>query len=404
MTNMKMIGNFVQFIRSGVTGRKSFGTAVKKLLQEWLTARNGNQLFIASIGHSQPSMADLVKMVHPKPVTHEQSEVFSYFVKGRKDHAEYPSKLSAFELFKKDQGAPLPDVPFRALTNCGLTTAHWKQIARNMPWNTLRMNLNMLERNGVFTDRKMVKELAEKLGNPEEVRRNNAFPYQLLTTYQNTNAPPAIKVALNQAMEIATENVPTFSGVPIVCIDKSGSMQSSVTGYRPGSTSVTKCQDVAALVASCMLRQNPDTICLGWDTSVIQFNLNPCDSILTNAERMRMNGGATDASCALTYLNRHKIKGDLVLYVSDNQSWYNCSYGWSNPTRMASEWNAFKKRNRKAKLVCVDITPGMSVQAPNNKDVLNIGGWNDSIWNIVHSFVEVGETTFSDVVKAYSPE
>src|ERR1700755_1708473 len=38
--NGKMLRNFVQVIRSGVTGRKSFGTAVKRLINNWLLERN----------------------------------------------------------------------------------------------------------------------------------------------------------------------------------------------------------------------------------------------------------------------------------------------------------------------------------------------------------------------------
>ena len=64
----KMLRNFVQIIRSGVTGRKSLGTAPKRLVQRWLAARTDDQLLRASVGQ-HPSLADIVKMVHPKPNT-----------------------------------------------------------------------------------------------------------------------------------------------------------------------------------------------------------------------------------------------------------------------------------------------------------------------------------------------
>jgi 60 kDa SS-A/Ro ribonucleoprotein len=62
----KMLRNFVQVLRSGVTGRKSLGTVPKKLAQRWLESRSDEQLFRASVGND-PSLADLIKMVHPKP-------------------------------------------------------------------------------------------------------------------------------------------------------------------------------------------------------------------------------------------------------------------------------------------------------------------------------------------------
>ena len=64
--NGKMLRNFAQIIRSGSTGRKSFGSKPKQLLQRWLLTASEKQLLNASIG-TRPSLADLVKMVHPRP-------------------------------------------------------------------------------------------------------------------------------------------------------------------------------------------------------------------------------------------------------------------------------------------------------------------------------------------------
>ena len=62
----KMLRNFVQIMRSGAVGRKSLGTLPKRLVREWLEARGEEALFRDSVGQS-PSLADIVKMVHPKP-------------------------------------------------------------------------------------------------------------------------------------------------------------------------------------------------------------------------------------------------------------------------------------------------------------------------------------------------
>src|SRR6185436_7929569 len=63
--NGKMLRNFVQIMRSGVVGRKSLGTAPKRLVRDWLDARDPVALFKASVGQD-PSLTDIVKMVHPK--------------------------------------------------------------------------------------------------------------------------------------------------------------------------------------------------------------------------------------------------------------------------------------------------------------------------------------------------
>ena len=68
-----------------------------------------------------------------------------------------------------------------------------------------------------------------------------------------------VRDALQDAMEIAIENVPEIDGKVYVFPDVSGSMHSPVTGYRKGATSAVRCIDVAALVAaaSCGRTRRP---------------------------------------------------------------------------------------------------------------------------------------------------
>ena len=65
INNGKMLRNFVHILRSGAVGRKSLGTRPKKLVQGWLNNATEAQLLAASVGNA-PSLADVVKMVHPK--------------------------------------------------------------------------------------------------------------------------------------------------------------------------------------------------------------------------------------------------------------------------------------------------------------------------------------------------
>src|SRR5574337_1286577 len=70
--NPKMLRNFVQVIRSGATGRKSLGTRPKRLIQNYLETLTDEQLFKADIGND-PSLHDIIKLVHPKPSNKKRS-------------------------------------------------------------------------------------------------------------------------------------------------------------------------------------------------------------------------------------------------------------------------------------------------------------------------------------------
>ncbi len=91
----------------------------------------------------------------------------------------------------------------------------------------------------------MARVIASRLSNPENVRKSKCFPYQLFTAYLHTTEVPAkIREALQDALEVATENVPDYSslvrGKTVVCVDVSGSMDAAVTGQRGTATTMLK--------------------------------------------------------------------------------------------------------------------------------------------------------------------
>ena len=56
--------------------------------------------------------------------------------------------------------------------------------------------------------------------------------------------------------------------------DVSGSMSMAVTGRRGrGATSKMRCVDVAALFAAAILRRNPDSVVIPFDTAVYEARL-----------------------------------------------------------------------------------------------------------------------------------
>lgn len=417
ITNGKMLMNFVQIIRSGVVGRRSFGSTLKRAIHNWLASRSGNALFTGSIG-SNPSFADIVKMVHPKPESDEKKAFYAYMIGREHDINALPSKVQDFEVFKlgKSQGVAhkldVPNVPFQMLSALNLNTKEWAAIARNMPWNALRMNLNTMHRHGVFNDREMVELVASKLADKEAVIKANAFPYQLLTAYQNTtDVPVAIRNALQEAMEYATLNVPAFDKLLAICPDVSGSMRHNrITGERQGASSVTTCNDVAALFTASLARKNRDAIILPFENHVRTIQLNPFDSVMTNAEKLgRIGGGGTNCSAPINTLCGYLgPKPEVVILISDNESWSGCDgfYGYSRysnqagMTNTAAAWRQYKQMVPNAKLILIDIVPGSTTTVNDQKDVFNVGGFSDRVWPAIENFLKTGSGTFVDVVNS----
>ena len=154
-----MVRTFVQILRSGAAGRKSLGTAPKSLVLRWLESRTDDQLFRASLGND-PSLADLIRMVHPKPATSSREALYGYLLGCKHDPQALPEIVQQFEAFKAGERDVIPDVPFQMLTALNLGKPEWTGIAKNASWQMTRMNLNTFARHGVFEGEAMIRMVA----------------------------------------------------------------------------------------------------------------------------------------------------------------------------------------------------------------------------------------------------
>lgn len=384
--NGRMLRNFVQIMRSGTVGRKSLGTLPKRLVLQWLEQRTDAELFAASVG-SSPSLADIIKMTHPKPTCEPRQALFAYLLGRKYEKRQLPQTIRDLEQFKHNPTAKVPDVPFQMLTSLQLKPKHWKKIARNAGWQMTRMNLNTFHRHGVFEDREMIGVVANRLKSEKMIQKSRVFPYQLMVAHANANKdlPNQIVDALQDAMEIALKNVPVIEGRVFVFPDVSGSMHSPVTGHRPGSTTTVRCIDVAALIAAAILRKNRNAEVIPFESDVVSVRLNRRDSVLTNAKTLAsLPCGGTNCSAPLKFLNRTKRKGDLIIYVSDNESWLDSTgYCGRGPTATVKAWRSFKNRCPRAKMICIDIQPNSHTQAKERPDIINVGGFSDQVFDLI---------------------
>lgn len=407
INNTKTLRNFFQIIRSGQVGRKNFGTALRDCMSNWLGRKTEDYLFDGSVGND-PTLGDVIKLSHIKP-NGKTRENFHNYLMGREYAVELlPERIRNYEAFKKGEYKETPQVPFDFLTSLTLSDEQWKDIARNAPWNMTRMNLNTFARHNVLKDKELVRLIADRLRDPELVAKFNVFPYQLMTALNNVGSdiPHEIKEALQDALDLSIENVPSFGRDVAVCIDVSGSMSSQpVTGNRGTATTQVKCIDVAALIAASILRKNKGAKIVPFDGGPHVCDLNGRDSVWTNAKKLRAyGGGATNCSSALKYVNDNKWTPELVIFVSDNESWVDRPY-WnfhqsrnSLGTPLMEEFSRLRKSSKDAKMICIDLAANATTQAPSRENVLNVGGYSDAVFDVIENWSQ-GNGDFVKVIE-----
>ncbi|PQO30041.1 TROVE domain-containing protein [Blastopirellula marina] len=422
--NGRMLRNVFQMVRSGRFGRKGLSSSLKRAFERWLNNASTLKLLSASIGND-PSLRDVLRMARPKPTNNERRALFGWLTEKPvpqwapatlHDLPEEVRQLNSFREAKKgsEQARIVRDLSLRwdLLADTAQDAHAWKAIAKQMGPQALRMNLNTLLRQGVLRsesgkpDAEMVALIAKRLSDEREIKRSKQFPYQFLAAYKHASndVPQAIKSALHRAAEIACGNIPQLSGPVLIGLDVSGSMHSPVTGYRGrGATTTMRCVDVAALFAASILRRNPDSVVVPFDTVAYDAKFDPNDSILSLSDRLaRYGGGGTDCSIPLQTANgryAHRQFAGVIL-LSDNESWItkNRPYGYGRygQTGMMSEWQKFVSNQMKLggheitspKLVCIDLQPNTTTQAPERADILNVGGFSDAVFQVVASFLE----------------
>jgi 60 kDa SS-A/Ro ribonucleoprotein len=422
--NGRVLRTLFQMIRSGQFGRKSLSYAPQRAFQRWLHQANVGRLLAASIGND-PSLRDVLRMARPTPKDNARRALFGWLTDKPLEKwapaspVDLPAEALSLDAYRKaasanEQVALLDGVRLRwdLLADAARGPSVWKAIARQMGPQALRMNLNTLLRHEVLDDAEMIDFVAAKIADAEEIFSSRQFPYQYLSAYLNAEdaLPQKIKAALCQAAEIACGNVPELPGPVVIGLDVSGSMQSPVTGHRGrGATSKVRCVDVAALFAAAILRRNPDSVVISFDDKAYHVMLDPQDTILSLASRLaKYGGGGTNCSLPLaeaisTYRNRRFVG---CVLVSDQESWIGTGRYGSTATMTA--WQEFVKNQVRMqarddagpKLVCIDLQPYVTTQAPDRSDILNVGGFSDTVFRVVASFLSDDANRFVGEVEA----
>jgi 60 kDa SS-A/Ro ribonucleoprotein len=423
--NGRVLRTVFQMVRSGQLGRKSLSYALQRAFQRWLNGASVSKLLAASIGND-PSLRDVLRMARPMPSDNVRRALFGWLTQKPVEKwvpatlADLPEEVNTLNAFRAAQTEAMQvalldraHIRWDLLADTARGPRVWKAIARQMGPQALRMNLNTLLRHDVFKDdTEMVDFVAERIADADEIRESRQFPYQYLAAYLNAEAdvPKKIKDALCEAAEVACGNVPALAEPIVIGLDVSGSMSSPVTGHRGrGATSKVRCVDVAALFAAALLRRNPGSVVIPFDTAAYKADVDPNDTILNLASRLAaFGGGGTDCSLPLAEANnsyRDRPFAGCVL-VSDNCSWV--GEGRYGSTGVMTQWQKFVSDqvglhgagHPGPKLVCIDVQSYGTTQAPERADVLNVGGFSDAVFRVVASFVNDEPERFVTEVEA----
>lgn len=384
---------FVGAMRSGQAGRQSLGTRPKAMVRDWIDRATEAELLAASVG-KDPSLADILRMVHPKPASAQRAALYRWLLGDRSDDPALPPVIRALQAFRAAPVGDPPDVPVDLLTGLKLHPAQWAAVARRLPLAEVLHRLHFLLRRGAFDDPAALSDISARLRDAAQLRAAGLGPYRLLCLFRALDpaAPPDLHAALAAALETAAGMVQPVAGRVALCLDTSGAMVRRATDRPRGAETAVRCHDVAALMLSVLMRDNRAARLVPYAEAVTPLALTPDMGIPLIAKRLAAVGGtASRCTVPLDWLRAQKKPVDLVVIVTANALWGSW-YGREQPGAEAAAWQRIKAHNPQARLVCLQIRPDIprdtAITLPDGPDVLHLSGFSDAMFDRIGDFLD----------------
>ncbi len=200
----------------------------------------------------------------------------------------------------------------------------WQAMIPSMGYMALLRNLRNFDEAGVSDA--VAKTVADRLADREQVAKSRQLPMRFLSAYR---AAPSLRWAwaLEQAVTLSLDNVPTLEGRTLILVDTSSSMEAgfskdgtlmrwdaaAVFGIALGS----RCRQADVVSFSSAQRYYNDAP----GARTLVFPLQSAESLLRSVDRWKSGGyflgGGTDTVGALS---RHFAGHDRVVILTDEQA------------------------------------------------------------------------------------
>jgi len=197
-------------------------------------------------------------------------------------------------------------------------------------------------------DMKVIKAVAAKLSDKEQVARSKQLPFRFLMAHQviQQESGDPLKIskiteAIENAANISAINIPELQGLTAIFADNSGSMSTSVS-----EKSQMSCAGAANALCGIVAQRSEDAYVAAFATAVGVVNFTKNDTVISVANKVAnadTDGWSTNAHLCIEWLEKNRIYPDRIIILSDMQCW-DSNYGVRS---IADAWQKYKK-NRSA--------------------------------------------------------
>lgn len=362
---------FIEIAR-GKLIRKGLGRAVKKEIHKVLS----NMSEFHAIKYHK-AVEDMINVSRPHP---KVNPFIIYYIKNKVHAGEQMQMLEKLKKSQTEEDAIKAieegKLPYEVVSgSTKMTPKIWETLLYNAPYFFLIRNLNNFIRNGVFDKKENLNYALSRIKNKKQIANSKLFPFRFYIAYKmliESNSTKVLRNALEDAIEISTENIPNIEGKVAIASDVSGSMISSLTG----DNSVVQCIDIVALFSAILIRKCSEMpILLPFESKVREDLANKMyskETIMGMASAFHPTGG-TSLSAPVEYLINKKIPVDYFIAFTDNEEWVGREF-------LEAFLDYKENIAPECKAYLVTLLPyGDAPAPPDIKDVHFIYGWSENV-------------------------
>jgi 60 kDa SS-A/Ro ribonucleoprotein len=364
---------------------RGWGNSIRKQVRQWLSDKMSVYWAIkyGSLKSGTFTLRDVYRICHPKAMTGSKFGIVNYLVRGE-TKIEHPD-LDPILCFEKLKTATDAETKVQLITQgrlphevattfAGKDRKVWEAIVPQMPIFALLKNLATIERNEVVKESKM--KIESTFSNEHQIRKSKILPFRFLSAMEKVSTP-FIKDSLRDGLELSFHNLPEIVGSSVVFLDISGSMKNLIK--------------TASVFAVALMKKIEEGKLYLFNTSIQEYQISKRDSLLTQAERIKVSGG-TETSVTINALLRNNEKYDNIIMFTDEQQ------NSGNP--FCDRLAAYQKRHPNTKTFIIDVSSETESRSlpVDMKNVWYIFGWSPSVLNFI-SMTSKGWSSMVDLIR-----
>lgn len=313
-------------------------------------------------------MRDILCLCHPVPADEKQSATWKQLLEGTLPTAyTWESELSAK----------------------GNNKETWEELIASGKVGYMALLRNL--RNIIMAAPSNLDVVLNKIKDPEAVKRSRQLPFRFLSAYRSIEGIAGTKVldALEDAVDISTENITKLPGRTVIAIDNSGSMRSRVS-----NKSSVEYADIAYMLGFIANKICEDAIVYTFNYNAKKLDVSSRTGILYASVHASNPGGCTNMSAPFVDITSKKIDCDRVIILSDNE------VNWGGKHTIQAYADQYRKEmNKNIWVHAIDLA-GYGTQQFIGDHTNIIAGWSEKVLDFIR-IAEEGVGTLETKIADY---